>query len=95
MALSKKTLDKPDETRPFLQGSRLTAWELMKDGIPTTLISDNMAGHIMSQGKIQAVIVDQRRIGLRWHHARVFGNDLIEEVAVFGATKVAERIRTM
>src|SRR5208282_5224464 len=41
-----------DETRPFLQGSRLTAWELMKDGIPTTVISDNMAGAMMQQGKI-------------------------------------------
>jgi methylthioribose-1-phosphate isomerase len=46
-----------DETRPFLQGSRLTAWELMKDGIPTTLIADNMAGAMMRQGKIDAVIV--------------------------------------
>src|SRR4030088_1098144 len=43
-----------DETRPFLQGSRLTAWELMKDGIPTTVISANMAGAIMKQGKIGA-----------------------------------------
>jgi methylthioribose-1-phosphate isomerase len=46
-----------DETRPFLQGSRLTAWELMKDGIQTTLIADNMAGAMMRQGKIKAVIV--------------------------------------
>src|SRR5438045_5762400 len=46
-----------DETRPFLQGSRLTAWELMKDGIPTTVISDNMAGAIMSQARIVAVVV--------------------------------------
>ena len=41
-----------DETRPFLQGARLTAWELVKDNIPTTLISDNMAGAMMRQGKI-------------------------------------------
>src|SRR5260370_1599499 len=46
-----------DETRPFLQGSRLTAWELMKDGIATTVISDNMSGAIMKQGKSGAVIV--------------------------------------
>jgi len=46
-----------DETRPFLQGSRLTAWELMKDGIPTTVISDNMAGAMMLQGKIAAIVV--------------------------------------
>jgi methylthioribose-1-phosphate isomerase len=51
-----------DETRPFLQGSRLTAWELMKDNIPTTVISDNMAGAMMRQGKIGAVIVGADRI---------------------------------
>ena len=51
-----------DETRPFLQGSRLTAWELTKDGIPTTVISDNMAGVMMKQGKIGAVIVGADRI---------------------------------
>src|SRR6201997_4310886 len=43
-----------DETRPFLQGARLTAWELMADGIPTTVICDNMAGAVMRQGKIPA-----------------------------------------
>ncbi|MBC7909431.1 MAG: s-methyl-5-thioribose-1-phosphate isomerase, partial [Pyrinomonadaceae bacterium] len=41
-----------DETRPFLQGARLTAWELLKDEIPVTLITDNMAGHVMKQGKV-------------------------------------------
>jgi len=51
-----------DETRPFLQGSRLTAWELMKDGIPTTVISDSMAGAMMGQGRIGAVIVGADRI---------------------------------
>ncbi len=51
-----------DETRPFLQGSRLTAWELMKDGIPTTVISDNMAGAMMKQGKIAAIVVGADRI---------------------------------
>jgi methylthioribose-1-phosphate isomerase len=51
-----------DETRPFLQGARLTAWELVKDGIPTTLISDNMAGAMMRLGKIQAVVVGADRI---------------------------------
>jgi methylthioribose-1-phosphate isomerase len=62
-----------DETRPFLQGSRLTAWELMKDGIPTTLISDNMAGHIMSQGKIHAVIVGADRIAANGDTANKIG----------------------
>src|SRR5512135_2497192 len=62
-----------DETRPFLQGSRLTAWELMKDGIPTTIIADNMAGHIMSQGKIQAVIVGADRIAANGDTANKIG----------------------
>jgi len=51
-----------DETRPFLQGARLTAWELAKDGIPVTVITDNMAGHFMKESKIQAVIVGADRI---------------------------------
>jgi methylthioribose-1-phosphate isomerase len=62
-----------DETRPFLQGSRLTAWELMKDGIPTTLISDNMAGTIMSRGKIGAVIVGADRIAANGDTANKVG----------------------
>ncbi len=51
-----------DETRPFLQGARLTAWELAKDGIPVTLITDNMAGHFMKLGQVHAVIVGADRI---------------------------------
>ncbi|OGL44671.1 MAG: S-methyl-5-thioribose-1-phosphate isomerase, partial [Candidatus Schekmanbacteria bacterium RBG_16_38_10] len=51
-----------DETRPFLQGSRLTAWELLKDKIPVTLICDNMAGYLMSKGEISKVIVGADRI---------------------------------
>ena len=51
-----------DETRPFLQGSRLTAWELMQDGIPVTLITDNMAGYLMRSGKIQVAIVGADRV---------------------------------
>ncbi len=51
-----------DETRPVLQGARLTAWELMQDGIPVTLITDNMAGALMRQGRIQACIVGADRI---------------------------------
>ena len=46
-----------DETRPFLQGARLTAWELMQDNIPTTLITDNMAGHFLKSGRIGCVVV--------------------------------------
>src|SRR4030065_849818 len=51
-----------DETRPVLQGARLTAWELKKEKIPFTLITDNMAGFLMSQGKIDKIIVGADRI---------------------------------
>jgi methylthioribose-1-phosphate isomerase len=61
------------ETRPFLQGSRLTAWELMKDGIPTTVISDNMAGAMMKQGKIAAVVVGADRIAANGDVANKIG----------------------
>ena len=62
-----------DETRPFLQGARLTAWELMKDNIPVTLISDNMAGWVMKQGKVQAVIVGADRIAANGDTANKIG----------------------
>ncbi|HTY74763.1 MAG TPA: S-methyl-5-thioribose-1-phosphate isomerase [Candidatus Nanoarchaeia archaeon] len=51
-----------DETRPLLQGARLTAWELMRDGIPVTLITDNMAAHIMSKGLVNLVVVGADRV---------------------------------
>jgi methylthioribose-1-phosphate isomerase len=51
-----------DETRPFLQGSRLTAWELAQDGISTTLITDNMAGHFLKSGRIGCVVVGADRV---------------------------------
>jgi methylthioribose-1-phosphate isomerase len=62
-----------DETRPFLQGSRLTAWELMKDGIPTTVISDSMAGSMMRQGKIHATVVGADRIAANGDVANKIG----------------------
>jgi methylthioribose-1-phosphate isomerase len=62
-----------DETRPFLQGARLTAWELMKDGIPTTVISDNMAGAMMLQGKIGAIVVGADRIAANGDVANKIG----------------------
>jgi methylthioribose-1-phosphate isomerase len=62
-----------DETRPFLQGSRLTAWELMKDNIPTTVISDNMAGAMMRQGKIGAIVVGADRIAANGDVANKIG----------------------
>ena len=51
-----------DETRPFLQGARLTAWEMVQEDIPITLISDNMSGHLMSHGEVDAIIVGTDRV---------------------------------
>ncbi len=62
-----------DETRPYLQGARLTAWELMKDGIPTTVLCDNMSAHLMKQGRIQAVIVGADRIAANGDTANKIG----------------------
>src|SRR5450631_3570842 len=70
-----------DETRPFLQGSRLTAWELMKDGIPTTVISDNMAGAMMKQGKIAAVVVGADRIAANGDVANKIGTYTVAVLA--------------
>lgn len=62
-----------DETRPFLQGARLTAWELMADGIPTTVICDNMAASLMRAGKIKAVVVGADRIAANGDTANKIG----------------------
>jgi len=62
-----------DETRPFLQGARLTAWELMADGIPTTVICDNMAASLMRSGRIQAVVVGADRIAANGDFANKIG----------------------
>ncbi|WP_243372231.1 S-methyl-5-thioribose-1-phosphate isomerase [Geotalea sp. SG265] len=62
-----------DETRPWLQGARLTAWELMKDGIPVTLISDNMAGYFMKKGAITACVVGADRIAANGDTANKIG----------------------
>lgn len=62
-----------DETRPYLQGARLTAWELKQDNIPVTLICDNMAGHFMKSGKIDCVIVGADRIALNGDTANKIG----------------------
>ena len=70
-----------DETRPFLQGSRLTAWELMKDGIPTTVIADNMAGAMMRQGKIGAVVVGADRIAANGDVANKIGTYTVAVLA--------------
>jgi methylthioribose-1-phosphate isomerase len=62
-----------DETRPFLQGARLTAWELMQDGIKTTLITDNMAGHFLKSGRIGCVVVGADRIAANGDVANKIG----------------------
>jgi methylthioribose-1-phosphate isomerase len=62
-----------DETRPFLQGARLTAWELMKDGIKTSVLCDNMSGALMRKGRIQAVIVGADRIAANGDVANKIG----------------------
>jgi methylthioribose-1-phosphate isomerase len=70
-----------DETRPFLQGARLTAWELAKDGIPVTLITDNMAGHFMRQQQIQAAIVGADRIAANGDVANKIGTYTVAVLA--------------
>jgi methylthioribose-1-phosphate isomerase len=62
-----------DETRPYLQGARLTAWELAHDGIPTTLIADNMAGHFLSRGEVDLVVVGADRIAANGDVANKIG----------------------
>jgi methylthioribose-1-phosphate isomerase len=62
-----------DETRPFLQGARLTAWELARDGIPVTVVTDSMAGHLMSRGEVDLVIVGADRIAANGDVANKIG----------------------
>jgi methylthioribose-1-phosphate isomerase len=61
------------ETRPYLQGARLTAWECLQDGIPCTLVADNMAGHLMSRGDVDLVIVGADRIAANGDVANKIG----------------------
>jgi methylthioribose-1-phosphate isomerase len=71
-----------DETRPFLQGARLTAWELMHDGIPTTVLCDNMAASRMRAGKIQAVVVGADRIAAN--------GDVANKIGTYGVAVLAK-----
>jgi methylthioribose-1-phosphate isomerase len=66
-----------DETRPFLQGARLTAWEMMQEQIPVTLIADNMAGHLMARGEVDAVIVGADRIAANGDVANKIGTYMV------------------
>jgi len=70
-----------DETRPFFQGLRLTAWELAKDNIPVTVITDNMAGHIMKSGKVNAVVVGADRIAANGDTANKIGTYMVAVLA--------------
>ena len=70
-----------DETRPYLQGARLTAWELMEDDIPVTLITDNMSGHIMKKGSVQAVVVGSDRIAANGDVANKIGTYMVAVLA--------------
>lgn len=70
-----------DETRPLLQGSRLTAWELAQDDIPYTLISDNMAAMLMSQGRVSHVVVGADRIAAN--------GDVVNKIGTYGVAILA------
>ena len=70
-----------DETRPYLQGLRLTAWELAKDDIPVTVITDNMAGHVMKSGKVDAVVVGADRIASNGDTANKIGTYMVAVLA--------------
>ncbi len=71
-----------DETRPFLQGARLTAWELQRDGIATTLITDNMAGHFLKSGRIGCVVVGADRIASN--------GDVANKIGTYGVAVMAK-----
>ncbi|MBM3501037.1 MAG: S-methyl-5-thioribose-1-phosphate isomerase [Armatimonadetes bacterium] len=70
-----------DETRPLLQGARLTAWELQQEGIPCTLITDNMAGYLMQQGKVDCVVVGADRIAANGDAANKIGTYAVAVLA--------------
>jgi methylthioribose-1-phosphate isomerase len=70
-----------DETRPFLQGARLTVWELQHDGIPVTLITDNMAGHFLKSGRIGCVVVGADRIAANGDVANKIGTYTVAVLA--------------
>ncbi len=70
-----------DETRPYLQGARLTAWELLQDDIPVTLITDNMSGHMMQKGNVHAVVVGSDRIAANGDVANKIGTYMVAVMA--------------
>ena len=70
-----------DETRPFLQGARLTAWEMITEGIPVTLITDNMAGHLMNQGEVDVIVVGTDRVASNGDVANKIGTYMVAVLA--------------
>ncbi|MGE5758166.1 MAG: S-methyl-5-thioribose-1-phosphate isomerase [Sideroxydans sp.] len=70
-----------DETRPFLQGARLTAWEMVQENIPVTLITDNMAGHLMAHGEVDAVVVGTDRVAANGDVANKIGTYMVAVLA--------------
>jgi methylthioribose-1-phosphate isomerase len=80
-AQGKKVSVIADETRPYLQGARLTAWELNKDDIPVTLITDNMSGHLMKRGEVHAVVVGSDRIAANGDVANKIGTYMVAVLA--------------
>ena len=74
-----------NETRPYLQGARLTAWELVQEGIPCTLITDSMAGHLMSRGEVDIVVVGADRIAAN--------GDVANKIGTYALAVLAQRHR--
>jgi methylthioribose-1-phosphate isomerase len=72
-----------NETRPYLQGARLTAWELVQEGIPCTLITDNMAGHLMSKGEVDVIVVGADRIAAN--------GDVVNKIGTYALAVLAKR----
>ena len=70
-----------DETRPFLQGARLTAWEMVQENIPVTLITDNMSGHLMATGEIDAIVVGTDRVASNGDVANKIGTYMVAVLA--------------
>ncbi len=81
VAMGKKISVLADETRPVLQGARLTAWELMQENIPVTLITDSMAGHMMQQGAVDAVVVGADRVAANGDVANKIGTYMVAVLA--------------
>ncbi len=70
-----------NETRPYLQGARLTAWEMVQEGIPVTLVTDNMAGHLMQQGRVDVIVVGADRIAVNGDTANKIGTYTVAVLA--------------